>query len=73
MFSKQFTYLFGKALTRNGSALVVGRRGVIAGTMMATNMLIYQQMFSNMHILKASTGGNNGGSSGGSNGGAGGS
>lgn len=39
---------------------------------MATNMLIYQKMFSTSHILNASTGGNNGGS-GGNSGGSGGS
>ena len=70
MLGKQFTYLLGKSFTRNGSALVAGRRTALAGAGMiaATNVLIYQQMFTNMHILKASTGGDNGGSSGGGSG-----
>jgi deoxyribose-phosphate aldolase len=72
MYAKQLANLFGKQLTRNGTAMAVSRRGGTA-VMVATNMYIYQQMFHNSHILRASTGGDNGGSSGGSNGGSGGS
>ena len=41
MLSKQFSYLFGKVIARNGTILVAKRASTV-GVMMATNMMLYQ-------------------------------